>query len=82
MSRTFENVRQGVKDVSAKWLRESRALKKEDQVYGKRITEDGEKEKRGIFNSEMTCLRAQEKYNKIVKLYYAVTTMFRALNIT
>jgi hypothetical protein len=29
----------GVKDVSARWLKASRALKKEDQVYGQRIAE-------------------------------------------
>jgi hypothetical protein len=29
----------GVKDVSARWLKASKALKKEDQVYGQRIAE-------------------------------------------
>jgi len=29
----------GVKDVSARWLKASRALKKEDQVYGQRLAE-------------------------------------------
>ena len=27
----------GVKDVSSRWLKASRALKKEDQVYGQRL---------------------------------------------
>ena len=27
----------GVKDVSARWLKASRALKKEDQVYGQKV---------------------------------------------
>ena len=39
MGRSFESVRQGVKDVSARWLKASRALKKEDQVYGQMIAE-------------------------------------------
>lgn len=34
MGRSFESVRMGVKDVSARWVKASRALKKEDQVYG------------------------------------------------
>ena len=29
----------GVKDVSARWLKASRALKKEDQVYGQKLAE-------------------------------------------
>jgi len=29
----------GAKDVSARWLKASRALKKEDQVYGQRLAE-------------------------------------------
>ena len=39
MGRSFESIRQGVKDVSARWLKASRALKKEDQVYGQRLAE-------------------------------------------
>jgi hypothetical protein len=34
MERSFESVRMGIKDVSARWLKASRALKKEDQIYG------------------------------------------------
>jgi hypothetical protein len=29
----------GVKDVSARWLKASKALKKEDQVYGQKLAE-------------------------------------------
>jgi hypothetical protein len=29
----------GVKDVSARWLKSSKALKKEDQVYGQKLAE-------------------------------------------
>jgi hypothetical protein len=29
----------GVKDVSARWLKASKALKKEDQVYGQSLAE-------------------------------------------
>lgn len=32
MGRSFESVRMGIKDISARWLKASRALKKEDQV--------------------------------------------------
>ncbi|MCX6680949.1 MAG: hypothetical protein NTX42_11395 [Methanothrix sp.] len=39
MGRSFESVRMGVKDVSARWLKASRALKKEDQVYGQRVAQ-------------------------------------------
>jgi hypothetical protein len=37
MGRSFESVRMGVKDVSSRWLKASRALKKEDQVYGREV---------------------------------------------
>jgi hypothetical protein len=39
MGRSFESVRMGVKDVSARWLKASRALKKVDQVYGQKLAE-------------------------------------------
>ena len=39
MGRSFESVRMGAKDVSARWLKASRALKKEDQIYGQRLAE-------------------------------------------
>ena len=39
MGRSFESVRMRVKDVSARWLKATRALKKEDQVYGQRLAE-------------------------------------------
>jgi hypothetical protein len=39
MGRSFESVRMGVKDVSARWLKASKALKREDQVYGQMIAE-------------------------------------------
>jgi hypothetical protein len=43
MGRSFESVRMGVKDVSAMWLKTSRAMKKEDQVYGQRLAEMAKK---------------------------------------
>ena len=33
----------GIKDVSARWLKASRALKKEDQVYGQKVAEMAKK---------------------------------------
>ena len=39
MGRSFESVRIGAKEVSARWLKASRALKKEDQIYGQRLAE-------------------------------------------
>ena len=32
MGRSFESVRMGVKDVSIRWLKASKVLKKEDQM--------------------------------------------------
>ena len=43
MGRSFESVRQGVKEVSARWLKASKALKKEDQVYGLKLSEMAKK---------------------------------------
>jgi hypothetical protein len=33
----------GIKDVSTRWLKASRALKKEDQIYGQRLAEMAKK---------------------------------------
>jgi hypothetical protein len=43
MGRSFESVRMGVKEVSERWLKASKALKKEDQVYGQRLAEMAKK---------------------------------------
>ena len=39
MGRSFESVRMGTKEVSARWPKARRALKKVDQVYGQRLAE-------------------------------------------
>ncbi len=39
MGRTFESVRMGAKDVSSRWLKAGRALKKEDQIYAQKLAE-------------------------------------------
>lgn len=43
MGRSFESVRMSAKDVSARWLKTSRALKKKDQVYGQKLAEMAKK---------------------------------------
>jgi len=43
MGRSFESIRMGVKDVSARWLKASKAPKKEDQVYGQRVADMAKK---------------------------------------
>lgn len=39
MGRSFESIRLGVKDVPVGWLKTSKALKKEDQIYGQKLAE-------------------------------------------
>ena len=39
LGRSFECIRMGVKEVSARWLKASKALKKEDQIYGQKVAE-------------------------------------------
>jgi hypothetical protein len=39
MGRSFESIRMGIKDVSSRWLKASKALKKEDRVYGQMLAE-------------------------------------------
>ena len=39
MGRSFESVRMGVKDVSIRWLKASKVLKKKDQIYGQKVAE-------------------------------------------
>lgn len=43
MGRSFESVRMGAKDVSARWTKAARAMKKEDQVYALRLAEMAKK---------------------------------------
>lgn len=37
MGRSFESVRQGAAEVSARWARAGRAMKKEDQAYAQEL---------------------------------------------
>jgi len=37
MGRSFESMRMGIKEVSERWLRTKRALKKEDQQYAEKL---------------------------------------------
>ncbi len=43
MGRTFGSIRMAVKDVSARWMKASKALKKEDQIYGQLVAEMAKK---------------------------------------
>ncbi len=43
MGRSFESVRMGAKDVSARWAKMARAMKKEDQIYALRLAEMAKK---------------------------------------
>ena len=43
MGRSFESIRMSMKDVSARWLKASRALKNEDQVYGQKVAQMAQK---------------------------------------
>ena len=43
MARSFESIRMGIKDVSARWSKASKALKKEDQIYGQKLAEMAKK---------------------------------------
>jgi len=42
---------QGLKDVSARWLKASRALKKEDQVRGQKLAEIAKKHSSEAFHA-------------------------------
>ncbi len=43
MGRSFESVRMGAKEVSSRWAKAGRALKKEDQVYAQKLAEMAKK---------------------------------------
>jgi len=43
MGRSFESVRMGVKEVSSRWARAGRALKKDDQAYAQKLAEMAKK---------------------------------------
>lgn len=37
MGRSFESVRMGAKDISARWTKAAQAMKKEDQIYALKL---------------------------------------------
>jgi len=39
MGRTFKSVRMGSQEVSQRWIKASRALSKDDQIFGQRLAE-------------------------------------------
>ena len=39
----------GVKDVSSRWLKASRALRKEDHIYGQKLAEMAKKHSSEVF---------------------------------
>jgi hypothetical protein len=43
MGRSFESVRMGVREVSARWARAGRALKKSDQSYAEELAQMAKK---------------------------------------
>jgi hypothetical protein len=43
MGRSFESVRMGAQEVSVRWARASRAMKKEDQVYSQELAQMAKK---------------------------------------
>jgi len=43
MGRSFESVRMGVKEVSARWAKAGRALKKDDQIYARKLSDMAKK---------------------------------------
>ena len=53
MGSGFESIRNGVKEISVRWLKASKALKKEDQVYGQKVAEMEKKHSRvGVLRAE------------------------------
>jgi hypothetical protein len=68
MGRSFESVRMGVKDVSARWLKASRALKKEDQVDGQKIAEMAKKHSSEAFYALDDPLEAAAVFSVLVEL--------------
>ncbi len=53
MGRSFESVRMGAKEVSDRWLKASRALKKEDQACGQMLAEMAEKHCSGALDDPL-----------------------------
>lgn len=49
MGRSFESIRIGVKDISARWLKASKALKKENRDYRRKLAEMAKKHSREAF---------------------------------
>jgi hypothetical protein len=58
MGRSFESVRMGVKDLSARWLKASKALKKEDQIYGQKVADMAKKHSSEAFYAQDDPLEA------------------------
>jgi hypothetical protein len=77
MGQSFESVRMGAKDVFLRWLEASKALNKEDQVYGQRLAEMAKKHtseafyaledplEAAVFSALVELLRELEKKRKL-----------------
>lgn len=61
MGRSFESIRMGVKDVSARWLKASKALKKEDQIYGQKVAEMARKHSSEAFYAQDELLKEMDR---------------------
>ncbi len=72
-------MRMGAKDVSARWLKASRALKKEDQIYGQKLAEMAKKHSSEAFYALDDPLEAAV-FSVLVELVKQVAKMRDELN--
>lgn len=67
MGRSFDSVRMGATEVSARWLKASRAMKEEDQIYGQKVAEMA-KMHSGEVSTPLTILRMLQYFSVLVEL--------------
>jgi hypothetical protein len=73
MGRSFESLRMGIKDVSARWLKASRAFKKEeDRIYGEKLAEMAKKLSSEAFYAVDDPLEAAAFYALVEMLFIRI----------
>lgn len=86
MGRSFESVRMGVKEVSSRWLKASRALTKDDQVYGQMVAQMAKKHSSEAFYAlddplEAAVFSVLVEMRKELEIMKVESTNFESMNV-
>ena len=88
MGRSFESVRMGIKEVSARWSRAGRGLRKEDQICGRKLSDMAKKHsseafyalddplEAAVFSALIETLKEIEDMHEEIRTIYKIQKMY------